>query len=116
MLCENCNSEMEYFKSGNSCGWNCPKCGNGIVTSNIDTILMDDTIYSIQLEALPMASTDQLRAISKIGSMPILDAKKLANSGGQLIEGNAVDIKEAIKSLRELSFVFDITPDFPHSV
>lgn len=116
MLCEKCNTEMIYFKKGNSCGWNCPKCGNGLVTTLIDDIQLDENIYTVTLRAKKTATTEDLKAISKIASIPILEAKKKASAGGVLIEGKALTVKECISKLKETSLVYEVNPAFPYDV
>ena len=114
MLCEKCNTEMIYFKDGNSCGWNCPKCGNGVVTTFIEDIRLDETLYTIALRANPEASAEDLKIISKLASLTILEAKKLASTGGTLLEGKATIVKDSITKLKSSSMLYDVSPAFPY--
>ena len=114
MLCEKCNTEMVYIKEGNSCGWNCPNCGNGYVTTFIDPIQLDETIYTINLEKNKSATAKDLKIISKLASIPILEAKKKVTSGGVLIEGKAVTVKDCISILKDSDLVYVVSPAFPY--
>lgn len=116
MKCKKCNAEMVYFKDGNSCGWNCPKCGNGFVTSFIDDLQADESIYTIILKGNESETVENLKVISKIASISILEAKKLGSSGGMLFKGKAVDVKDKIILLDQHEINYDVDPEFPYDV
>ena len=114
MLCNKCNNEMVYFKRGQSCGWTCPKCGSGIVTSYVDEIQMDTTIYTLTLKPSNNACADDYKVVAKLCNSPILEAKKKTESGCILARGLATKIKECIKKLDGTSLSYEISPDFPY--
>ncbi len=113
MICETCKSEMVFFEEGLSCGWKCPKCGNSLITTNSNNILLDETIYKISISP-SIAAIDDLKIISKICNIPILEAKKLAAKGGVIIEDKASRIKPAFDLISTSALTFDISPDFPY--
>lgn len=116
MLCEKCNTEMIYFKEGNSCGWNCPKCGNGVITTFVDDIQLDENNYTVTLGENESPTAEELKTISKIASISILDAKKLASAGGVLIEAKAPSVKECLSKLKNTSLSYEVSPAFPYDV
>ena len=114
MICDNCNTKMVYFEEGLSCGWTCPKCGNGLVTTNTNDIQLDQQKYTISLTPCSNASIEEYKAVAKIGNFSLINAKKIIESGGVIIEGRATKIKQGYDLLKRTSLVFDITPEFPY--
>ncbi len=116
MLCEKCNTEMNYFKQGQSCGWTCPNCGNGIVTSYVDDIQIDETIYSVTLIPNENISANDLKSLAKICHLNIITAKRLVQNGGVIFTGNAVNTLECCRSLNLTELSVKITPSFPYDI
>ena len=114
MLCDNCSTEMVYFEEGLSCGWTCPKCGNGFVTTNTNDIQLDQQMYTISLTPCSNASIDEYKAVAKIGNLSLINAKRIIESGGVIIEGRATIIKQGYDLLKRTSLGFEITPEFPY--
>lgn len=114
MICEKCNSEMTYFQNGQSQGWTCPNCGNGLVTSYIDDMQLDENIYTITILPNENPSTSDLKVLSKISGLNILDSKKLAIEGGELAKGKAHKISDTIKHIEETNLLHNISPDYPY--
>ena len=114
MICENCNTEMFFFEEGLSCGWTCPKCGNGLVTTNTNDIQLDQQKYAITLAPCSDASIEEYKVVAKIGNLSLINAKKIIESGGVIKEDRATKIKQGYDLLKKTSLAFDIIPDFPY--
>ena len=114
MLCDKCNIEMVYFEEGLCCGWTCPKCGNELVTTNINDIQFDQQMYTISLAPCSDASVDDYKVVAKIGNLSLINAKKIIENGGTIVEGRATRIKEGYNLLKATTLTFDITPEFPY--
>ena len=114
MICDKCNTEMVYFEEGLSCGWTCPKCGNGLVTTNANSLQLDQQIYTINLTPCSDASVEDYKVVAKIGNLSLINAKKLIETGGVIVEGRALRIKQDYDLLKATSLAFDITPEFPY--
>ena len=113
MKCEKCGTEMKYFIKGSTQGWNCPNCNWGIVTTYIEPIKDDKTIYSIILTKNNNHDINQLKPISRIASCNFIKAKELLESENiELVKDNAVAIKECATTLKENKINFEITPDY----
>lgn len=114
MICKKCNAEMIYFEECLSCGWNCPNCGDALVTTNFNSIQMDKQIYSIILSPCPKASTEDYKVVAKICNLSLINAKKLIECGGVIVEGRATKIVESYSLLKGTKLVFKISPEFPY--
>ncbi|MBO4579252.1 MAG: hypothetical protein J5715_03760 [Clostridiales bacterium] len=114
MLCDKCNSDMVYFEEGLSCGWTCPKCGNGLVTTNTNSIQLDQQKYTISLVPCSNASVEDYKVVAKIGNLSLINAKNIIESGGVIIEDRAKKIKQGYDLLKTTSLTFEITPEFPY--
>lgn len=107
---------MTYFKNGQSQGWTCPNCGNGIVTSFIDDMQMDENIYTITLLPNSSPSIPALKTVSKISALNILDSKQLTLEGGELTKGRAHKISDSINLIKSTDLLFSISPEFPYDI
>jgi len=116
MICEKCNTEMNYFQNGQSHGWTCPNCDNGLVTSYIDDMQLDETVYEVTLLPNNNPSTADLKILSKISGLNILESKKLAAEGGELIKGQAHKISDSINQIKDTDLSYNISPDYPYDV
>ena len=114
MICEKCNTEMNYFQNGQSQGWTCPNCGNGLVTSYIDDMQLDETVYKVSLLPSNNPSTVNLKVLSKITGLNILESKKLAIEGGELLKGRAHKIADAIHQIKSTVLAISINPNYPY--
>ncbi|MBO7449692.1 MAG: hypothetical protein J6U54_04920 [Clostridiales bacterium] len=110
MICDKCNVEMKYFSEGHSCGWECPKCGQGVVTSYID-----DQIYKLSILPCTASSAKECVTIAKICKISIKDAKSKIRNGGFLVEDRAEKIKEYCTLLDKTVLEYKTTPIFPYS-
>lgn len=114
MICEKCNTEMNYFQNGQSQGWTCSNCGNGLVTSCIDDMQLDETVYEVTLLPNNSPSTADLKILSKISVLNILDSKKLATQGGHLVKVRAHIIADAIHQIKSTALSISISPNYPY--
>ncbi len=113
MKCENCGTEMKYFIEGSTQGWKCPNCNRGIVTTYIEPIKDDKTIYSIILTKNNNHNKNQLKVISKIASCNFIKAKELLESENtELVKDNAVVIRDFASNLKENKINFEIIPNY----
>lgn len=105
---------MTYFQNGQSQGWTCPNCGNGLVTSYIDDMQLDENIYTVTLLPNSNPSTTELKIVSKISGLNILDSKALVLEGGELIKGRADKISDSINHLNSVGLSIKICPKYPY--
>ena len=116
MICEKCNLEMEYFRKGSSCGWTCPKCGDGIVTSYQEPWSNDFVRYTVSLVAKPSPSTDMIKTVAKVSGINSVRAKYLLVNGGLLIEDSASKIIKLLSILSENNISYTVSPEFPYEL
>ena len=115
VLCDKCGTEMIPVDSERSVGMKCPNCGWGWVTSYIDPIKEDETIYEISLEEGNQVTKDNIRFVSEISDVNFLEAKRLLeNAPKSFISGNAVDINDAVIRLKVTGINFTVTPEYPY--
>ena len=116
MICEKCNTEMTYFKNGQSQGWTCPNCGNGLVTSFVDDMQLDENTYTVTLLPNVSPSASALKVVSKVSGLNILESKKLSLEGGELIKGRAHKISDSINQIKTVGLLFKISPEYPYDI
>ncbi|MDO4178199.1 MAG: hypothetical protein Q4D21_03320 [Phascolarctobacterium sp.] len=116
MKCEKCNEEMIYFQQEQTCGYSCPNCGNGICTTYYSPVYMDDTIYSVFINASANPNIETIKIIAKICNCNFIKAKGILNSGGKITEGEAVLILKIVKQLKEGNIEFKISPEFVYDL
>lgn len=115
VLCDKCGTEMIPVDSERPVGMKCPNCGWGWVTSYIDPIKEDETIYEIELEEDNQATKDNIRLISEISNMNFLEAKcLLENAPESFVSGKATDINDAVIRLKVTGINFTVTPEYPY--
>lgn len=113
--CEICGGKMEYRRDETTQGWYCTNCDWNVVTSYIEPIYEDVTIYEILSDCNIQAGVDQLKTISKIKNVNFIEAKHVLETKGNLIyKGKAVDIKEIRDKLDKGMIEYYITPEFPY--
>ena len=115
MICEKCGAVMEKADPNLPIGMLCPKCGWGWVTSYIEPIYTDHTLYRVILLPDTPYSKDNLLLIAEIAGINILQAKKVFEDiPTDIYSGKAVEVKEVIQKLEEKSISFKIEPEFPY--
>lgn len=85
MLCEKCGLEMKYFQDSSTQGWNCEECGWSLVTSSINAIDTDMTIYSIYINSMGEINNDHLKLIAKLANVSYVEAKMLLQTDKSLL-------------------------------
>ncbi len=113
MICEKCSNQMQYFRDQSTCGWTCPQCGWGIVTTYHDPIDLDERIYTIIIPPQE-ATLDAVKSISTIFSVNYIEARKSLMNGSLRASGKAKDIKNKATLLSGCSVVYKIEPEFPY--
>ena len=116
MKCDKCGAEMTYFHEDSSCGWTCPDCGNGLVTTYVEDIDLDETVYTISLNQNNTTKMPAIKLISKLSGKGFVTAKEMLTAGNYSHEGHAKEIKEIAASLKAAGISYKVTPDFPYEV
>lgn len=107
---------MEYYRKGSSCGWTCPNCGDGIVTTYKDPWSDDFITYTISLGAVSNPSSDLIRTISKISGLNSVSSKKLLMCGGEMKKDRATNIVKILSVLSEQNINYSVSPIFPYEL
>ncbi len=115
VLCKKCGNEMEYHQEKYTCGWICPVCGDGAVTTYVEPIDRDYTMYSLRVSA-QNPFTDAIKASSKVFGCNYLEARKGLLEGSLLTSGNAREIQNKAIVLQGGSVAFQIEPVFPYQI
>ena len=101
--CPNCNHPLTEFIEGSSMGVRCSHCDYEVVTTYVDPIYEDDTIYSIVLEKNNVINKDTVGYLMTITGLNIPNVSDLIKNRCPyvLFKGNAVDVKEMSIRLEE---------------
>ena len=113
VLCEKCGNEMVYFQEKHSCGWTCPNCGDGIVTTYLEPIERDETIYTVVTVAQE-ATIDAIRSSSKVFGCSFLEARKGLSDGSLSFSGKAREVQKMTQILKDGNVSFRIEPEYPY--
>lgn len=116
MQCEKCNTEMVYFHEGASCGWTCPNCGNGVVTTYVDDVDIDETIYTITIKQTDSPEMPAIKLISKLCGQGFIVAKNMLINGSYSHEVHAKGIIDVVSKLKAENISYTITPEFPYDI
>ena len=114
MICDKCQSRMEYREEPPFCEWRCPKCGWAIASTRISDVETDETVYEIRLQPNAVPEKNQIAAVSHSANCNFLEAKKKICSGETLLSGKAVDIIRPKLTLANGKVSFEIFPEFPY--
>lgn len=115
MKCPRCGKKLISNIEGSSIIFKCCNCDYVIVTSNIDKILEDETIYTIFVEKNDIINNNMFKTISKIKNCNFLEAKKLLESGRFiLLKGLAREIDGVVHKLIENNISFNIEPEYTY--
>lgn len=127
MICEKCGAEMKEIQSPFSSGMECPICGWGWVTTNMDAASEDDTNYEIWLTPGNVQTKETIKALADAVGINFLQAKKLLSSSESVMIYRAKNEAVAAMSkakrvqavatlLKQAGLQFSINPDFPYEV
>lgn len=92
----------------------CPKCGIKIATTKREKNDIDDNDYEIILKPVFNPSIKQIKILSNLIGQNFVKSKKLLESGGILLKGKAVEIKEKMIILNKSVIEYSIYPNFPY--
>ncbi len=112
--CEKCGAMMYGFIQGHTCGCVCHNCGWNIVTTYYEPIIMDEGPYTLQLDAIPEPTLDNIRVAARLAKCSYVEAKARLQKGEISKTGEALEIAEAAQDLKDAGYSFSITPDFPY--
>lgn len=115
MKCPKCGSKLISNIEGSSRILKCSNCDYNIVTSYIDEILEDETLYTIIIKENHNLNSNMYKIISKIKKCNYLEAKKLLeNNEFILLKGIPRDIDDIVHKLMENNINFDILPEYKY--
>ena len=113
-ICPKCGAEMIVAYEKPALNLTCPKCDCRIATTRWEEIDLDDTNYQIILKSSKNPSMAIIKFISKKTGLNFIDSKKLLESGGLLMEGKAITIKEQCNILDDCKIEYIVIPEFPY--
>ena len=116
MICEICKETMKYHIEGSAQGLRCPVCGNwGVVTTFIDEVYLDETIYSLYIKKPICTDVNKIRCISKIANVNFIKSKQILEAEKTcILKEKALVIKDSIKKLKESDIKYEIFPSFKY--
>lgn len=113
--CPYCGREMEYIVDGPSLIYKCTKCNYSEATTNATGINWDSNKYKLTICPNGSEPTiEQIKVVSAITAMNYIDSKKLLINGGEILEEEAVIIKQKSIMLKNVSIDYTISPEFPY--
>ena len=114
-ICEKCGAEMKNIDNPHELGMICPNCGWGWVTTFINPIIEDDTVYSVVLQKENKASKSALKTVSAIAKCNYVQAKEyIDNAPVEIFRGKAIEVKYLKEQLDSANISFVIVPEFPY--
>ncbi len=114
MNCPECNAATISRIEGSSLVIECPDCGWSVVTSYIDPMYEDQTVYSVRVGINETPGKEALKAVSHIAGGNFISAKHILETpGSELIEGKAPVVKSCLEELAGAGVNFVVTPEFP---
>lgn len=115
MLCKNCNSNLMRIKGDSVQGWECPVCGWNMLTTDIEEIYMDMTMYSIYLDGEENINIEKIKEISRLCDINFIKAKSLLEKKGIcILNAKAPKIKETIQGLKDVKINYSVVPCFKY--
>lgn len=115
VICEKCGADMKPIDAHVPVGMECPNCGWGWATSYIDPIHCDTVDYTVKLQSGNAVTSANIKAVSKISGVNILQSKKLLESAHSIIcTGKAALVIGILKILNEQGIDYIVDPPFPY--
>lgn len=115
MICEKCKTKMNWKIEGNTQGWWCPDCGWNVITSYIDEIDLDMTVYSVFIKNSVDIDKEKIKFIAKTANVSFNMAKQILEKKQVcILKGKATEVKKIIDKLQELKIDFTISPLFKY--
>ena len=113
-LCEKCGAEMKPIHEALSIGMECPECGWGWVSTYIEPILSDKTVYRMILVSSEN-SLSNIKLVSETANCNYVEAKKLIEKAPvEIFCGKAVEVKTIKEKLEAANIEIRIEPEFPY--
>lgn len=113
MQCEKCKSNMKYFCEGSVQGWLCPLCGEEIITTYIDPMSQDATVYRIYIRSTAEINSLKIKLISQLSGVNYITARNILVEGDACVfEARAREIKNAATMLDDANISFVIVPEY----
>ncbi|MGI0494072.1 hypothetical protein ACN4EG_19995 [Alkalinema pantanalense CENA528] len=113
--CELCGAPLESRVEASIQGLFCTQCDWAVVTTYLPQIYQDLTQYKMYLYCASSPDVEQLKAISTVANINLIQARKTFQEDRPLIlEGEAPQISEARKNFDSLSIPYTIEPLFPY--
>lgn len=112
--CPWCHCRTESFCEDSVMGIRCTNCEWCIVTTYIEPIRADITLYTLSIDKIDNADLDQLRTVSKLLGVNYLEARKLLQNGDAKLVDQAVEIQKYKMLLNSKNITFNIYPDFQY--
>lgn len=116
MRCDRCGAEMVYFQKDSTCGWMCPVCNWGVVTTYMPPIKLDTAKYTIKPAPVENPSLDMIRAASRIFHCNYLQTKKYLQTGTWSSCDLAINTQSIARALSKAGIPYSISPDFPYEI
>lgn len=113
--CEKCEHEMVKYETATCEGLRCPNCGWNIVTTKMEPIDLDETIYVVSIQEILNPTKNEIKEVSKALNVNYLLASKFLKEGKANFDGKARDIIEKLKEMSDNGIHFSVTPKFPYS-
>ena len=112
--CPECGTIMNEIYDKPALNLICPKCGCKIATTYWEEIDLDDTEYEIVLVANNNPTLDQIKVVSNITGVNFMKSKEIIVTGKPIFKGNPIQVKDIVKTLKEKSLDYSISPEFPY--
>ena len=114
VICEKCGSEMVALNESYSVGMECPNCGWGWVTTVVDPLFEDTTVYTIVLQKGNPSTKAVLKAISLVTGLNYLQIRDIIDEAPvSLVEGKAPAILKKCEQLERGSVKYQVVPECP---
>lgn len=115
MLCEKCKCEMKKIIENSTLTWLCQNCNESIVTTYIEKINKDSTIYQLFIYESENTNIEKIKFISKLLSVNYLESEKILKMPFScILKERATKIKEVIENLNNLGINYQVKPEFTY--
>ena len=115
MNCKKCGTKMITNIEGSCLIIRCPNCGYSLVTTDIEEIRADSTIYAITIFHVPNPTIPQIQLVSKLANVNWLHAKHLlALEEVLIVQDKAPKIMQIIPALNEANITYKIFPKYKY--
>jgi len=105
---------MEPRREGSTQGLFCKSCDWAVVTTYIDPMLLDETIYEVRLSGGDFRNETHVKAVAEVSGCNFLHARRLLQEPASLVyKGKAPAVARAEAVLMAVGIGTRITPPFP---